>query len=204
MKCWDEESIELAAIRLLDLEKTGGEVPKDLRELTDHASTCFRCRELLKLFREMEVRFRVADEEAARDQRDGEVRILALSPIEPRSEEPPPAQEDWEGQTAAPLAADTQPERGSVDEEAPSRRVLSLVSEDGQFLVRIFENERAAGATAILMSQDDPSVPGASPLPFFAAKISIRYADEECPFDAEGNAQLPVFPRSDMRLVIRQ
>ncbi len=82
------------------------------------------------------------------------------------------------------LAADT-----AMPEQ---KRVITLTTEGGSFLVRLFPNDPEPGATAVLVaSQGDPT------------RIALQIGKDEYPFGADGVAHIPDFPGPDVYLIVR-
>ncbi len=172
MDCWSEEAIEREARKM-----SRGDRPQDA-EFLDHARSCVRCGELLLLFqnaeRGMELELSAlpsvpgAHVLRLRPARSGVAgrKLDALKPVE------------------FDLAADTR--------RAEQKRVITLTTEGGSFLVRLFPNDPEPGATAVLVaSQGDPT------------RITLPIGKDEFPFGADGIARIPDFPGPDVYLIVR-
>ena len=167
MECWREESVEWAAIRIVD-----GDASPEIAAFLAHARSCVRCRELLALFRDGERMLRVELSVP---------KVLPLSPVRPTRAE-------GSGRSLTPeefeLAAETsRPAQSSV---------LTLTTEDGSFLVRVFPQAPQGGATAVLVASAEGG-----------AHVALRIGDIDYPFDDKGISEIPNFPAPGISLVIR-
>lgn len=176
--------------------------------LLGHARDCFRCRDVLHLFAVVEEDFRrtlkespslpveVADLVAA-DAAATPLRIIQLHPPRPGPGRRPPANADELRETEYAWAAAT-PGDDPPPELTWDTRVLTLGSDDGRFLVRIFPNESGNQATAVLVNEEVPGEwKGLRPRPF------LRIGGREYAFDAQDIARLPVFPVETIELIYR-
>lgn len=187
MRCPGEVQLDHSAIQLVDLgltrpeqwaaclERGGPPLPADLLALLAHASQCVRCRELLDLFADTEVRHRASL---------AGPRIVMLRPLRPDRRPSPSGEREAEFQLAAQTPHGSE-EGGSIE----GTRVLTMASGDHRYIVRIFPNEGGAGATAVLVGSERGLV--------------LRLSGVEYAFDENGMAQLPSFPGSEIELLVR-
>ncbi len=216
MKCFNERSLDRAALRLADAGFPPGidpewfdspALPGGLRPVLAHAAGCLRCRELLELFHETEVRAREAVAARVEAGAPG-ARIIPLEPLRARSRRGGAAFDPGSiDRVPFPLAADA-PGSGGEDARAiEGITVLTLGSPDGRILVRIFPDESGRGATAILLRDETPDVGDAPQAGRSGSEaggaIVLRIGDADYPFDKDGIALLPAFPSCPLRLVIR-
>lgn len=168
MDCWNEEAIEWAAIRIV-----AGHCSPEIDALAAHALDCVRCGDLLALFEGTE-RGIQRDLPVPRVLPLVKVQALASRPTRPIDSPAIPAEFDVAAETAR-----------------PSRIAdITLSTEDGGCIVRIFPKPGGEGARAVLVSaQDRP------------ARMSLMIDDLEYPFDETGIADIPRFPASGIRLV---
>lgn len=185
----DERTIERIAMALIELGFSEdwdreARVPVELAPSLEHLSDCAHCREILEILIETETAWRAAADSSAR--------VIPLRPF--RSAAPAPATDEaWPGEAEEYLVA-----AADASTRPPQTRVLTLMTDDDRYLVRIFPNEEGEGATAILVSvQGEGDSPGGSPRP------SLRLAGIDYEFDGENIARLPRFPSSDLSLVVR-
>ncbi len=187
MRCWNERSIDLAAVRLADRGFSGllesilrrsEAIPPDLIPFLAHATQCVRCAELLELLLDAETRERdaaVLDELAASP--GGEIETgqieagsaafrprlhllpLYRVPVPRRLSGTEEMETEEEGYALAADSADLPTEAGQILGDA---WVLTLATEDGRYLVRIIPSESEPGATAVLIraGRSDASEPG--------------------------------------------
>lgn len=142
--CWEEERIEGAALRLVDIE-SGEErerLPADLEPFLAHAEGCFRCGELLALFLDVERQVRAGGG-------GGEVSIIILEEVREGPEIRLTERERVELPVA--LAADSADGKRGAEQEADIPSPRSYASADGRFLIRVMPNRSGEGATAVLL-----------------------------------------------------
>lgn len=168
MECWREKAIEWAAIRIVD----GGRSP-EIDLLVAHASECVRCGELLALFEGMERGIR-RDLPAAR--------ILPLArlharvrPSGEREFPSPPSEYDIAAKTA---------KHAQITE-------VTLATDDGNLVVRIFPIAGGASARAVLISPADDQ-----------DRMSLRIGGVDYPFDDSGIVEIPELPATDIQLIV--
>lgn len=194
MDCYSEESLELAATRLVKAVATPttkplGAVPQDLVPLLDHLRGCTRCGELFGLFREIEERL--------------SGRILELRPLRSRkAERTGDAASGPRPDQAYALAASSSDVR---KDGAPGQtRVLTLATTDERYLVRIFPNESGVGATAVLIQFHPPENELEPALAPRDSEIVLQVDGVDFRFDEQGIALLPGFPTGGVTLVLRK
>jgi hypothetical protein len=167
MDCWKEGAIEWAAIRIVD-----GERSPDIDALLAHARECARCSELLGLFEGVERGIR-RDLPAAHIHPLVRLRTQSSNPSD-WCESPTLAEFDVAAETARPA---------SISE-------MTLSTEDGGFIVRIFRKGDEIGARAVLVSATDAP-----------ARMSLMIGGVAYAFDDSGIVEIPEFPASEIQLV---
>lgn len=226
MKHPDEQTIEKIAIALcVDGCSRGWEgftrlnVP--LARSLDHVRSCARCREILETLIDTEEAWRAG---AGSAQPAPSVRILPLRPWQARRR-PPSGQpsagrsERASGDASTPFAPSVAPPIGRTPdprcraEEPPEpalaaadatlrpaqARILTLVTDDDRYLVRILGDDPGEGATAFLVVSEDGPGPGEAGL------VPVLLVERtEFEFDASNMARLPRFPAAEASLILRE
>jgi len=208
--CDREELLEIAALRLFSMGIDLRSVPpREYARLANglegplaatirHAAECCRCRELIAIFQATEA---ALPEELARSKpaaaHPGEARLMELRPVTLDHLSDSPG-EGPAGEHA--LAAASGKEDG--DTILPAERpVISLMSTDGRYIVRIFPRGTGPGATAVLMRGQTP--PDASASTAEQPRISIILDGTEYEFDDRDVARLPRFPADPLSILVR-
>jgi hypothetical protein len=218
MRCFDERSIDSAAICLADLGFSGDitsilsrdvAIPFAFAPIVAHAGRCFRCAELLELFLETELLSRQPARCLAADSAQGPAyeseMVLPLRRARSTTGtlDPP---EDAREREDYDLAADSAP---PVDPEdvLGNTWVLTLSTDDGRYVVRVFPQEGGRGAVAVLIRAADPESPaeqsGDGDAGGGGSCLFLRIGNRDLPFDEKGMLTLPEFPAKDIALIIR-
>ncbi len=166
MDCWKEAAIERAAISVVD-----GERSPETDAFLAHARGCVRCGELLALFEGMERGIR-------RDLPEARVHPLVRLSRGPDSPEWPEPSVPAEFEVAAETARPT-----SISD-------MTLSTEDGRFIVRIFPKPEGSGARGVLITAVDAP-----------ARVSLLIGGVAYAFDDSGIVEIPSFPASGIHLV---
>ncbi len=185
----DEQTIERVAMALIELgfsmeSDAEPRVPLSLAPSLEHIWRCAHCRETLEILIETERAWRRSEKSS------GKV-LLPLRPLRvgppARGDDPAPAEDADEFLVAA-ADASTRPAQ---------TRVLTLVTEDDRFLVRIFPDEEGGGATAILVSLPESDADAAG-----AIRPILRLEGTDYGFDESRTVRLPHFPTSEIALFL--
>lgn len=185
----DEQTIERIAMALIELGFSEdwdreARVPVELAPSLEHLRDCAHCREILEIFIETETAWRAAADSSAR--------VIPLRPF--RSAAPAAFIDDaWPEEVEEYLVA-----AADASTRPPQSRVLTLMTDDDRYLVRIFPNLLDEGATAILVSLPAEGIPAVG-----SSRPALRIAGVEYEFDDGNIARLPCFPSSDLSLVVR-
>jgi hypothetical protein len=173
---------------------------EDLGPLLQHVAHCAHCWETLNLLYETEATRLSRDPKAEGSvlpgsATDGQVsadpagtleKVLPLfqyveGGLPPKG---PAARDDHDSGREYPIAAESY--RSGADGEDLAR-VITLVTEDQLYLVKIFSNEIGPGATAVLVGTDPEDEGGRS-------HILLRSLECDYPFDERGYAALTEYP----------
>jgi hypothetical protein len=183
-----EQIIERIAKALIDLHPGVGwdrnsMVPAELADSFRHVRECAYCREVLEVLIHTEVRWR-----------DGAIPDVRAIPLRARWTAPASIEDedvDENGHLFHPVVAADTPQ---VPDQT---RMLTLITDDDRFLVRIFPDEEGDGAKAVLVfaAQGPPQPQEVRP--------ALRVSGIDYEFDEEGIARLPQFPGADVALVLR-
>lgn len=211
MQCWSEDKIERFARQLaragidpfarVAAGTLGNEEPPgEAAEFLSHVQTCVRCGELLDLVWDIESAFlnREGDESPEGAEERIELRAMGSDydglEIEPGS-----------GGSPFRVAADSPqdahaPEKGDVLPTDPP--VVSLSSEDGSCVVRIFPSTSEAGATAVLLQPPEKTSihPKRPEQP--STTIVLDIDGQRFPFDEHGFARIPMDLLPRMRVLL--
>ncbi len=209
MNCPSERALDRAAAEMLD---RGIEPGASRSAIGRHARECVRCGEILALLLDAERTHRVRLEQAV-EAGTGSFpiggapetgrQILPLRPV--AAGRRAFAGEEVAGAADDPgyaVAADTPDARGA-EQRLQASRVLTLTTENNQFLVRIFPDESGEGAYAVLLPSQTPGTgtqhqPGRS-----VPRVFLRVGDIDSPFDERGTARLAAFPSEPVSVILR-
>ncbi len=165
----------------------GARIPVNLAPSLAHVRTCTHCREILETLVATEAARPAGAKEGWRDPT-----VLALRPYRTKAPLPRPTT-TTEGESEELLVA-----AADASTRPAQSRVLTLVTDDDRYVVRIYPTEEGEGATAILVTVDaeaQPKDPGVRPV--------LRIGSNDFEFDEANITQLPLFPTSDVSLVLR-
>lgn len=184
----NERTIERIAMALLDLgtaESWGrnSAVPAELVDSFGHVCGCAHCREILEVLIQTEAAWRRAEK--------SDVRVISLRPLLTTTVALDDGHADEEDEDEFPVAA---AHSASRPEQS---RVLTLITDDDRYYVRIFPDDEGVGAKAVLVlaAQETPQPEEARP--------ALRVSGIEYEFDEAGIARLPHFPGEDVALVLQ-
>lgn len=193
MKHPDERTIEKIVLALRESGGSrewdlGARIPVNLAPSLAHVRGCAHCREILETLVATEAGWQTEARAGSRSPT-----VLVLRPYRTKAPMTRPTtaeQEESEELLVAAADASTRPAQS---------RVLTLVTNDDRYVVRIYPTEEGEGATAILVTigaEAQASVPTARPM--------LRFGGDEFEFDQANMVRLPAFPTSDVSLVLRE